>query len=266
MLTRSTPWQCTDTDNVPQMKYNFVELANLESVEKDGHVDVIGIVKEAADVSQIITKATQKPVRSKSFYLGRSALIPCFGQLSKRELTLVDSSGMSVRLTLWGKQAENFSTGEVENPVIAFKGVRVGDFGGRSLSMMSGSSMLIAPDINEAHALRGWYDETGTSTSFSAYTSAGGGGGANAGASMQAKDFKLIGQAKDEMLGTNEEPDFFAVRAQLVYVKKESMSYPACGTCNKKVHYEEDSAWRCEKCEKNVEAPVYRYMGLESPL
>ena len=66
---------------------------------------------------------------------------------------------MAVRLTLWGRQAENFvGAGEdgSAQPVIAFKGVKVGDFGGRSLSMVSSSSMVTDPDIPEAHTLRGW--------------------------------------------------------------------------------------------------------------
>lgn len=69
---------------------------------------------------------------------------------------------MSVRLTLWGRTAENFNPGgtaedgSATQPVIAFKGVRVGDFGGRSLSMMSSSTMMVDPDIDEAHKLRGW--------------------------------------------------------------------------------------------------------------
>lgn len=49
-------------------------------------------------------------------------------QISKRELTLVDRSNFSVRLTLWGKQAETFAADG--QPVIAFKGAKVGDFGG----------------------------------------------------------------------------------------------------------------------------------------
>jgi replication factor A1 len=67
---------------------------------------------------------------------------------------LVDQSGQSVRLTLWGKQAENFS--DESQPVVAFKGVKVGDFGGRSLSMFSSATMSVNPDIPEAHGLRGW--------------------------------------------------------------------------------------------------------------
>lgn len=51
---------------------------------------------------------------------------------AKRELTLVDQSGYSCMLTLWGKQAENWQT--MDNPVIATKGLKLGDFGGPSLS------------------------------------------------------------------------------------------------------------------------------------
>lgn len=56
-------------------------------------------------------------------------------QLFKRDLTLVDKSGFSVRMTLWGKQAEQYSVSE-PSPVIAFKGVKVGDFGGKFLSQL----------------------------------------------------------------------------------------------------------------------------------
>jgi replication factor A1 len=49
--------------------------------------------------------------------------------MTKRELTLVDESEQSVRLTLWGSTAESFSASE--GSIVAFKGVKVGDFGGR---------------------------------------------------------------------------------------------------------------------------------------
>lgn len=53
--------------------------------------------------------------------------------MKKRELTIVDRSGTSVRLTLWGRQGENFeSSGE---PIIAWKSVKVGEFGGKSYSL-----------------------------------------------------------------------------------------------------------------------------------
>ena len=49
-------------------------------------------------------------------------------QIPKRELTIVDRSGFSVRMTLWGKQAEQYES--ADQPVIAFKGAKVGDFQG----------------------------------------------------------------------------------------------------------------------------------------
>ena len=47
-------------------------------------------------------------------------------QITKRELTVVDRSGSFMRLTLWGKQAEQYH--EDGQHVVAFKGVRAGDF------------------------------------------------------------------------------------------------------------------------------------------
>lgn len=172
---------------------------------------------------------------------------------------------MSVRLTLWGRQAENFTAaggfnedGSPQQPVIAFKAVRVGDFGGRSLSMVSSSSMMVEPDIPEAHSLRGWYENQGENVTFQAFTSMG--GGAGGAATMKLDDFKLIGDVKDEMLGTSDQPDQFWVRAHLVYVKKENVSYAACPTpkCNKKVMMEDTNSWRCEKCDRSFPEPEYR--------
>jgi replication factor A1 len=53
-------------------------------------------------------------------------------QVQKRDLIVVDDSNSSVRLTLWGKQAEQFST--PIGSVIAFKGVRVSEFNGKRIT------------------------------------------------------------------------------------------------------------------------------------
>jgi replication factor A1 len=54
--------------------------------------------------------------------------------LKKRELTLVDSTGYQVKLTLWGRTAESFE--HYDAPVVAFKGVKVGDYGGKSIILI----------------------------------------------------------------------------------------------------------------------------------
>lgn len=75
---------------------------------------------------------------------------------NKRELTIGDNSGYDVRLTIWGNIAQSFDA--APESVIAFKGLKVSDFGGRSLSLLSPGSMTVDPDIDEAHKLKGWYD------------------------------------------------------------------------------------------------------------
>ena len=44
---------------------------------------------------------------------------------------------------------------------MAIKGAKVSDFGGRSLSTLMSSVLMLNPDIPEAHSLRGWFDSVG---------------------------------------------------------------------------------------------------------
>ena len=57
-------------------------------------------------------------------------------QLIKRDLTLVDTSSASIRLTLWvNKLKISMNRKHQEIPVIAIKGVRVNEYQGRTLSL-----------------------------------------------------------------------------------------------------------------------------------
>ncbi|ORY31367.1 hypothetical protein BCR39DRAFT_90121 [Naematelia encephala] len=228
-----------DDETVPQVKYNFTPIGELGNLQKDELCDVIGIVKEVHELGSVTSKATQKP-------------------FAKRDIQLVDQSGQAVRLTLWGKQAENFEHND--EPVIAFKGVKVGDFGGRSLSMFSSATMMVEPQIGEAYALRGWYDANGRSTNFQSYTNS----SATKGDSSVAKpsELKTIGQAKDEQLGMGDKADYFSTEATIAFIKQESFSYPACANpdgCNKKV-LDNGDGWLCEKCQKSWPNPIHRYI------
>ena len=71
----------------------------------------------------------------------------------------MDRSGRVVSCTLWGAEAEGFDGSA--SPVLAIKGCKVSDFGGRSLTSMFSTEMTIDPDIPEAHQLRGWFDNVG---------------------------------------------------------------------------------------------------------
>ncbi|KAK0441014.1 hypothetical protein EV421DRAFT_1813498 [Armillaria borealis] len=231
--------ECLETTGLPMVKYNFVRLAGLEEIAKDATCDVIAIVKEVGNVSEIVSKATSRTTK-------------------KRELTLVDQSNYSVRLTLWGKQAEQYQY-ESEQPVIAFKGVRVGDFGGRSLSMVSSSMMSVNPDMDEAFALRGWYDNEGQTSTFQAH-SRGGAAGASGGGFNRSQIRSLL-EVKESEMGQSDKTEYFSTRATIMHIKSDNIAYPACQneSCNKKVVQNGD-IWRCEKCEQNFDSPSYRYI------
>ena len=88
----------------------------------------------------------------------------------------MDRSGKVVNLTLWGSEAEAFDGSSC--PVIALKGCKVSDFGGRSLSTQLSSLMNVDPDIPEAHQLRGWFDSVGRNKEVtSIFDQRSGGGG-----------------------------------------------------------------------------------------
>ncbi|KDQ61103.1 hypothetical protein JAAARDRAFT_124049 [Jaapia argillacea MUCL 33604] len=230
--------ECLDTTNVPAVKYNFVEFPNLGELVKDSACDVIGIAKEIGENTQITAKST-----------GRT--------MNKRDLTLVDRSGHSVRLTLWGVQAEQFHV-DGDPPVIAFKGVKVGDFGGVSLSMYHSSTMALDPDIPEAHALRGWYDGVGANQSFQSLSNSTMSGGATGG--FNRAEMRTLNDVKESQLGEGKQ-DYFSCRASIMHIKGETIAYPACPTegCNKKV-IDMNGSWRCEKCDKSFPRPEHRYM------
>lgn len=135
--------------------------------------------------------------------------------MNKRDVTLVDTSMCSIRLTLWGKQAEeaNPSLGGdwANDPVLAIKGAKVSDYSGRTLSLLGSSVISLNPDLKESHELRGWYDTVGSHSSFTNLSVAGSAGDADgmgrsagAGGGATLEDRKLISQIRDEHLGQNE--------------------------------------------------------------
>ncbi|KAI9048739.1 hypothetical protein LZ554_007570 [Drepanopeziza brunnea f. sp. 'monogermtubi'] len=226
-----------DQADVPQIRYNFTGIGELQNIEKDSTIDIIGVLKEVADVNQIVSKTTQKP-------------------FDKRELTLVDESDFSVRLTIWGKSAVSFDA--TPESIIAFKGAKVSDFGGRSLSLLSSGTMAINPDISEAHKLRGWYDSQGRMNTFQSHQNMSGAGAAGG----RSDPLKTIAQVREENLGMSEQPDYFSVKATIVYIKQDNFAYPAClnDGCNKKVIDMGDGSWQCEKCNVSHPKPEYRYI------
>lgn len=225
---------CNEDVDLPSVKFEFTKISELESKTPGNTVDLIGVVKSCGEVGTVVGKASQK-------------------EITKRDLQLCDQSGMVVNVTLWGNDAKAFDGSN--NPVLAVKGARLSDYGGRSASVLASSQLLINPDIREAHLLRGWYDRDGHTSDFQTYRSEGGGGGGGG----SATNWKCFSEIKNENIGNGEKADYFTSKATVIFLRKENCMYRACPTesCNKKLIDQGNGMFRCEKCSK--EFPNFKW-------
>uniref|UniRef100_A0A3Q2X9B8 Replication protein A subunit n=1 Tax=Haplochromis burtoni TaxID=8153 RepID=A0A3Q2X9B8_HAPBU len=227
----STIIPCEDSCDVPMVQCDFVSIGDLENRDKDAIVDVIGVCKSVDDISRLTTKSNR--------------------EVSKRTLSLMDMSGKVVTVTLWGEEAEKFDGSS--QPVVAIKGAKLSDFGGRSLSASFSSTLMINPDIPEAYKLRGWYDKEGHAMDGQSLTEVkGGSGGGNT-------NWKSLSDVKTEHLGHGDKADYYTCVATIVFLRKENCLYQACPSqdCNKKVVDQQNGMFRCEKCDK--EFPNFKH-------
>lgn len=74
--------------------------------------------------------------------------------LSARHLLLLRPAPFIPPPSFFRLQAEKFN--DSEHPVVAIKGARLSDFGGRSLSALFSSTVMVNPDLPEAFRLRAW--------------------------------------------------------------------------------------------------------------
>lgn len=220
-----------DVDDLPTITFEFVSINEMEKHPANSIVDVIGVVKVCNDLSTVIGKQSQK-------------------EITKRDLQIVDQSGVAISLTLWGNDAISFDGSN--HPVVAIRGARLSDFGGRSLSVLASSQLIINPNIREAQVLRGWYDLEGSSIDFSSFRRDGPSGGFDT-------NWKTFAQVVSENLGHGDKPDYFTTKATVMVLKKDNCMYTACPSenCNKKVVDQGNGMWRCEKC--NREFPNHKW-------
>ncbi|AOW05464.1 hypothetical protein B0I72DRAFT_140579 [Yarrowia lipolytica] len=218
---------------IPTANYSFVTLDKLQDVEVGNNVDVLGVVQNVGPLEDGVAKATGNPYK-------------------RRNLMLGDKSGFATRLTFFGEKATSFDEGTVPvGTIIAIKGARVGDFNGRNLSTSHSSTIAVEPAIDETYALKGWYASEGKQTSFKQLQTT------TTNKPVAATPIDVATSS----YGQSEKPDYYTLQAWVVHVRTGNFAYPACQTpdCNKKV-VEHGDEWRCEKCEKNMDKPLYRYI------
>ncbi|XP_021765534.1 replication protein A 70 kDa DNA-binding subunit A-like [Chenopodium quinoa] len=244
--TTSIVQPCFEDDSqIPRQQFHFRPISDIEGIETNGIIDVIGVVSSISPSSTIMRKNGT--------------------ETQKRSLHLKDMSGRSVELTLWG----NFCNAEGQTlqsmcdngkfPVLAVKSARVYEFNGKGIGTLSTSQLFIEPDFPEAQNLKEWFDREGRnmpSVSISRETT-----------SLARTDArKTLSQIKDEKLGTSDKPDWITVCATISFVKTDNFCYTACPIligdrqCSKKVTNNGDGKWRCDRCDQSVDECEYRYI------
>jgi len=228
--------KCEDSKEIQSMIFEFVKIGSLEEKEENSYVDVIGIVQEVGEVQSLTSKKTGN-------------------ELKKADVTLIDDTGVQVRLTMWGTSAEeagNKLDGGGDKKVVAFRRARVSDYGGKTLS---GGDVYVEPDCPETEDIRRWWSSQGSrSAPVKSLSSSGGAGGRMDG----FNDRKMIGDIKSQQLGeSNEKGDYLTFKAHFTFLKKDKEGgawYTACPNkddpCRNrcKINQTTDGSYHCDRC------------------
>jgi len=236
--SRSEIKMIEDDGSVPRISYNFVKLAALEGIQNKGFCDVLAVVVEISEITTLASKTTGEP-------------------LFKRTFSLVDDSGCSVPLTVWGEMCEKLTT-DKRYPVLLCKGVRRGDFQGISLDAMKSTYFEFNPDIPEAHALRGWYDSVGSSRPF---TALGGQGAGSADRDSERKTLEDVILHEQPRLFNEPKGIYYTTRVYVMFIKRTgALYYTACPETGRKVIELSPGRWRCEYTDKEYDHCHYKYI------
>ncbi|RZC17076.1 Replication protein A 70 kDa DNA-binding subunit C, partial [Glycine soja] len=181
-----------DNDSITSQTFNYRPISEIESLENNSIVDVIGVVTSISPKTSIMRKNGT--------------------EVQKRTLQLKDMSGRSVELTLRGNfcivegQTLQSICDVGEFPVLATKAIRVNDFNRKSVGTIATSQLYVEADFPEACILKIWFENEGKSVptlSISREMS-----------NLGKTDVrKTISQIKDEKLGTSEKPNWISVFA-----------------------------------------------------
>lgn len=229
--------KCEDSKEIQTMVFEFCKIGNLEQRDENSFVDVIGIVQEVGEVQSLTSKRTGQ-------------------ELKKADVTLIDDSGVQVRLTLWGTSAEEAGHKLVgdggDKKVVAFRRARVSDYGGKTLS---GGDIFVEPDCPETEDVRMWWSSQGSrSAPVKSLSSSGGAGGRMDG----FNDRKVIADIKGQQLGeSNEKGDYLTFKGHFTFLKKDKEGgawYTACPNKDEpcrnrcKINQTTDGSYHCDRC------------------
>jgi len=222
-----------DSKEIKAQMFEFVKISNLEEKEEKSYVDIIGIVQEVGEVQQLTSKRTGQ-------------------ELLKSDVTLIDDTGVQIRLTLWGNTAKDAGQKLADQPVVAFRRSRVSDYGGKTLS---GGDVFVEPDVPETEDIRRWWKSQGSrSAPVKSLSSSGGAGGKMDG----FNDRKTIADIKNEHMGQGDtKGDYLTFKAHFTFLKKDKEGgawYTACPNTEEpcrnrcKINMVTDGSYLCDRC------------------
>ena len=150
------------------------------------------------------------------------------------------------------------------NPTVLFKGVRLGDYGGRSISTTFSTVMLLNSDLPEPSNMKAWWESSGSTQSFLQLSEGRTGGGVDR---SGIEWLKTVSSIKEENMGSVDDgkggmkPSYINTKAYINFLKKERWCYPSDPVSMKKL-IEPGYAggkWRNEVEDKEYDEPVWRY-------
>ena len=237
--------------NIPQQRFEFLPIIDLENMEGNAIVDVIGVVLRVSPITTILRKNGT--------------------ETQKLTAELWDSSGRTIEITLWGAFCgregkvlkEICDSDPKEPPILAVKAGRISDFSGKSIGTISTTQLLVDPNLPEAkrlklsfESIKGKEDKTLTHRSLSQ----------EGGSCTHPEIRKVISQIKDEGLGRSGRPDWIVIKGTISFIKTDKFCYPACPIlvggkqCNRKVLKDSNGTWHCDRCGQSVAECERRYL------
>jgi replication factor A1 len=219
-----------------EINYNFVKLNEINNQTVDVSIDAVGLISEVEEAREITFQASQ-----------RTSFV--------RNLTIVDDSGTAIRITIWGKQAEDF-LGQA-GMAIEFSGAVVSEYQSvKNLKVGRDTSMRIRDQMDEQAkpetlALFSWWNSGGSSQKFEGAARSAGGSG--------QQNFATIKTLKECFeLGTGEQADYVDCRIWTTFFnKKENCWYRADPETKKKAIENGDGTWSTVD-GKSMDKAAYR--------
>ncbi|EER00144.1 replication factor a 1, rfa1, putative [Perkinsus marinus ATCC 50983] len=156
--------EANDSADIPRILYKISKIATIQDRNADEFVDLCGIITHCAPISTIVVRNTGQ-------------------ERARRNFTIVDDSGCSIEMTVWGETAQNCGVDENRvqyHPVVMIKNARISNYGGKSLTTASTTTLEVDPDDSRAFEVKNWWLQGGQTGAVQALSSGGGGAGGNA--------------------------------------------------------------------------------------